>query len=120
MTKNLIVILGDQLNLKISSLKGFDPRKDKILLCEVLEEATYVKHHKKKIVFIFSAMRHFRALLEKSGFPVTYVKLDDIGNTGTFIGEVERAKKKYSPDKVIVTEPGEYRVLEDIQKWQQI
>jgi len=119
MTKNLIVILGDQLNIKISSLKDFDPRKDKILLCEVLEEATYVKHHKKKIVFIFSAMRHFRALLEKSGFPVTYVKLDDIGNTGTFIGEVERAKKKYSPDKVIVTEPGEYRVLKDIQKWQQ-
>jgi deoxyribodipyrimidine photolyase-related protein len=117
MTKNLIVILGDQLNLNISSLKDFDLREDRILLCEVWEEATYVKHHKKKIVFIFSAMRHFRVLLEKSGFPVTYVKLDDPGNTGTFLSEVKRAENKYSPDKVIVTEPGEYRVLRDIQNW---
>ena len=53
MTQNLAVILGDQLNLKISSLKNFDPKEDNILLCEVLEEASYVKHHKKKIVFIF-------------------------------------------------------------------
>ena len=118
MTKKLIVILGDQLNLEISSLKDFNPKKDTILLCEVWMEATYVKHHKKKIVFIFSAMRHFRALLEKSGFPVSYVKLDDPDNTGTLLTEVKRAQKRYDPDKIIITEPGEYRVLEDVQNWE--
>ena len=67
MTQNLVVILGDQLNLKPSSLKNFDPKEDNILLCEVLEEASYVKHHKKKIVFIFSAMRHFAQELKENG-----------------------------------------------------
>ena len=118
MTKNLVVILGDQLNLKISSLKNFDPKEDNILLCEVLEEASYVKHHKKKIVFIFSAMRHFADLLEQTGFSVSYVKLDYPANTGSFFGEVERAANKYSPDKIIITEPGEYRVLKDIKEWE--
>jgi deoxyribodipyrimidine photolyase-related protein len=118
MTKNLIVILGDQLNIKISSLIGFDKKVDTILLCEVLEEATYVKHHKKKLVFIFSAMRHFRDLLEKSGFSVSYVKLDDPGNTGSFAGEVKRAKNEYNPNKIIITEPGEYRVLDDVKTWE--
>ena len=118
MTQNLVVILGDQLNLKISSLKNFDPKEDNILLCEVLEEASYVKHHKKKIVFIFSAMRHFGDLLEQSGFSVSYIKLNDPANTGSFFGEVERAANKYSPDKIIITEPGEYRVLEDIRDWE--
>ena len=51
---NLHFILGDQLNQKISCLEGFNPEKDMIFMCEVWEEATYVKHHKKKIAFIFS------------------------------------------------------------------
>jgi len=54
----LRLVLGDQLSNSLASLSdvGTD---DLILMCEVKEEATYVKHHKKKIVFVFSAMRHF-------------------------------------------------------------
>ncbi|MFT5709294.1 MAG: deoxyribodipyrimidine photolyase-related protein, partial [Oceanospirillaceae bacterium] len=54
----LRLILGDQLSHTISSLDGCDRAKDIILICEVWEEATYVNHHKKKIAFLFSAMRH--------------------------------------------------------------
>ena len=46
---SLRLVLGDQLNQTISSLEGCDLEDDVILMCEVLEEATYVKHHKKKI-----------------------------------------------------------------------
>ena len=53
----LRLVLGDQLSRKLSSLKGCNKSQDKILLAEVREEATYVKHHKKKIAFLFSAMR---------------------------------------------------------------
>jgi deoxyribodipyrimidine photolyase-related protein len=55
----LRLILGDQLSYNISSLSDINPERDTILMCEVWEEATYVKHHKKKIAFLFSAMRHF-------------------------------------------------------------
>ncbi|MEJ2115721.1 MAG: cryptochrome/photolyase family protein, partial [Gammaproteobacteria bacterium] len=64
---SLVLILGDQLNKNISSLKHANKTEDIVLMCEVLSEATYVKHHKKKIAFILSAMRHFSAELEKSG-----------------------------------------------------
>ena len=53
----LIVILGDQLSRSISSLDGADKDHDSVLMCEVMAEATYVGHHKKKIAFIFSITR---------------------------------------------------------------
>ncbi len=110
------LILGDQLNQNISSLKDYK-KGDVVLMCEVFEEATYVKHHKKKIAFLFSAMRHFAQHLEELGFTVAYTKLDDPENAGSFKGEIERAIKNYSAKNIIVTFPGEYRVFEDIKSW---
>lgn len=114
---NLHLLLGDQLNTKISSLAGIDKAKDLILMCEVWDEATYVKHHKKKIAFIFSAMRHFAQELTTDGYNINYIKLDNPDNTGSFRGEVARALATKKPDKIIVTEPSEYRVLKDIENW---
>ena len=111
---NLILILGDQLNSEISSLNNFSRKKDCILMCEVEEEANYVKHHKKKIAFIFSAMRHFAVELKKKKYSVTYVKLNDRENTGTIDGEVKRFLKNKKMDKIIVTFPGEYRVFKNL------
>ncbi|HIL28235.1 MAG TPA: cryptochrome/photolyase family protein, partial [Micavibrio sp.] len=113
------MILGDQLSPDLASLKGFDPNRDHILMCEVFEEATYVKHHKKKIAFLFSAMRHFAKELDNKGFNIRYTKLDDKDNAGSFSGEIERAVKDFNPEKIIVTEPGEYRVLHDMKSWEE-
>ena len=55
-----------------------------VLMCEVAEEATYVRHHKKKIILLFSAMRHFADELRGLGWTVAYTKLDDAGNAGSF------------------------------------
>ena len=44
----LRLILGDQLSPSLSSLSDCDKAADKLLMCEVWDEATYVKHHKKK------------------------------------------------------------------------
>lgn len=115
MTMNVRPILGDQLNTQISSLSDIDKEADIILMCEVWDEATYVKHHKKKIAFIFSAMRHFAKELKEQGYNVRYTKLDDPDNAGSFTGEIKRATSHYKPNKIIITEPSEYRVLQDLK-----
>lgn len=118
--RNLIFILGDQLSLDLSSLRDADPQRDQILMCEVMAEATYVRHHKLKIAFIFSAMRHFADELRGKGFQVHYRKLDDEGNKGSFREELRAVVQELSPKAILVTEPGEWRVLEDMKTWQQL
>ena len=114
--KTLRLILGDQLSKSISSLKDYNPDTDIILMCEVWNEATYVKHHKKKIAFLFSAMRYFAEILKNKGFNVEYTTLDNLDNSGSFNGEVKRMLSKYNVDRMVVTHPGEYRVLDDIKR----
>ena len=116
--KTLRLILGDQLSHSISSLNGIDKTNDVILMCEVMEEATYVKHHKKKIAFIFSAMRHFADELINLGYKVLYIKLDDPTNSGTFSKEIERTIISHTVDEIVVTHPGEFRVLQEILSWE--
>ncbi|MFN8819661.1 MAG: cryptochrome/photolyase family protein, partial [Holosporaceae bacterium] len=114
----LRLILADQLSESLASLQGIDKACDVVMLCEVMEEAGYVPHHPKKIAFLFSAMRHFAAELEAKGVHVRYVKLDDAKNTGSFTGEVQRAIHELKSSTVVVTEPGEYRVLQMMKDWQ--
>lgn len=118
--RHLIFILGDQLSPNLASLRNADPAQDVILMCEVMAEATYVRHHKLKIAFIFSAMRHFAEELRQQGFTVRYRRLDDEGNKGSFREELRAAVAEFSPKAVIVTEPGEWRVLEDMKGWRQL
>lgn len=115
---HLHLILGDQLSESISSLNGYNPSEDVILICEVLDEATYVKHHKKKIAFLFSAMRHFGETLKNKGHNVTYITLDNPQNAGSLKGEIKRFINANPIDRIIVTQPGEYRVLADMTNWQ--
>ena len=51
--KILRLILGDQLSESISSLQGYNSDADIILMCEVLDEATYVNITKRKLRFYF-------------------------------------------------------------------
>lgn len=115
--RHLVVILGDQLSLNLSALKGFDRTQDQILMMEVSAEAHYAPHHKQKIAFILSAMRHFAKALREDGCRVRYIALDDPHNTDSFSGEVERAWHDLGPQKLILTEPGEYRVREMVAAW---
>ncbi len=113
----LIPLLGDQLSLDLASLKQGDRNRDVVLMVEVAEETTYVLHHKQKIVLILSAMRHFAEALRKDGWTVDYVRLHDPDNTGSFAGEVERAVDRHKAGAILVTEPGEWRVLKSMEGW---
>lgn len=113
----LRLILGDQLSHDISALSDLDKDKDIVLMMEVMEECAYVPHHKQKLVLILSAMRHFASELQKSGTTVDYVQLDDSSNTGNFTDEVNRAFSRHKIKRIIVTEPGEWRVQKMFQNW---
>jgi deoxyribodipyrimidine photolyase-related protein len=113
----LRIILGDQLSREISSLRGLDPEQDVVLMMEVMGENTYVAHHKQKIVLVLSAMRHFAEALRQEGVRVDYVALDDPDNSGALTTEIQRAARRHAPDRLAVTEPGEWRVLEMVQTW---
>ena len=115
---SLRLILGDQLNLTLASLADVDIGQDILMMCEVWSEVSYVKHHKKKIAFLFSAMRHFSVELEQKGYQVRYITLDHPDNSGTLKGEVARAIKHYQPDRIILTAPGEYRLWQEMLEWQ--
>lgn len=110
-------ILGDQLSESISSLRDCNRETDILLMAEVWQEATYVKHHKKKIAFILSAMRHFAQALEKQGYRIDYYKLNRSKPVQSFTQALALALEKYKLKKVIITHPGEYRVLKEIQSW---
>ena len=114
----LRLVLGDQLTRDLSSLADLDPATDVVLMAEVIEEVTYVRHHKRKVAFLFSAMRHFADALRAEGIQVDYVRLDDPANSGSFGGEVARAVSRHEMRQLIVTEPGEYRVLAAMRDWQ--
>jgi deoxyribodipyrimidine photolyase-related protein len=113
----LILVLGDQLTPTLSSLRVGQKARDVVLMAEVLDEATYVRHHKKKLALVFSAMRHFAAELREAGWQVDYIKLEDAGNSGSLAGEVARAKARHGIAQVIATEPGEWRLMQDMQAW---
>ena len=117
----LRIILGDQLSNEISSLSDINAEEDIVLICEVFAEATYVKHHKKKIVFLFSAMRHFAEELRvEKNYQVEYLKLNDPEPMQSFTQAVEKTLAKHKIDEIIVTSPGEYRVLTEINIWQDL
>ena len=114
---SLRLILADQLTMSLPALRDADKSRDIILMAEVVEEATYVRHHQQKIAFLFSAMRHFAQTLRQNGYSVRYVPLDDPDNVESLFGEVHRALQETPCDRVVVTSCGEYRLQVDMQGW---
>jgi deoxyribodipyrimidine photolyase-related protein len=110
-------VLGDHLTRDVSSLRGLVAACDVVLMAEVHDETSYVRHHKQKIALVLSAMRHFAADLRAEGIAVDYAKLDARGNSGNFAGELTRAVKRHGVTRVIVTEPGEWRVRQALDDW---
>ena len=114
----LRLILGDQLSHQIASLRDINIDTDIVLMAEVSAEVTYVKHHKRKIAFLFSAMRHFAEELRRAGTNVIYRRLDDQNNGGSLESELKQVIASRKISKLVLTMPGEYRLMETMRSWQ--
>jgi deoxyribodipyrimidine photolyase-related protein len=113
----LLLITGDQLSPQLASLKAADRQTDTLLMVEVAEEARSVLHHPKKLVFIFSAMRHFAEQLQENGWNIDYIKLEDPDNSQNFAGEIRRALTRHNANRLLLTAASEWRVLEMMRQW---
>jgi len=113
--RNLVIVLGDQLDEHSTAFQGFDPSLDIIWMAEVLEESTHIPSSKQRSTLFLSAMRHFATDIQLRGWPFIYSKLDDPFNTGTLSGELSRSITKLKPSNLIMTAPGDWRVLQSIR-----
>lgn len=115
-TASLRIILGDQLDLQTAALRGAKPGRDVIWMCECHAEATAVWSHKARIVLFLSAMRHFAAQLEQKGFEVIYHRMEDSAPGDSFASRLVEDLNRKSPEWVVLTWPGEYRVLTELEQ----
>ncbi|MGX4804885.1 cryptochrome/photolyase family protein [Bradyrhizobium guangdongense] len=115
-TRNLVLVLGDQLDGNSAAFDGFDPEVDVILQMEVLEEAAYITQHKLRIAYFFASMRHFREDMTARRRRVHYVAIDHPQNSGSFETEIARAQILLKPERTIAIEPGDWRVAEKLRR----
>lgn len=80
-------------------------------MAEVTNEAQHVWSHKARIVLFLSAMRHFRDELSSEGLRVDYTPLCQ----STLGRELKKAIAKHKPSQLVVSHPGDFRVLEELK-----
>ena len=111
-TKRIVLILGDQLDLKGAALRSFDFKTDVVVMIESIPEAKYVWSHKAKIALFLSAMRHFAQNLTELHYPLAYIK-----NSPLSIVETLKAKIiEEGVTDLICVEPGEWRLKQQIEE----
>jgi deoxyribodipyrimidine photolyase-related protein len=116
MTRHLVLILGDQLNTDNPALEDFDSIQDAIVMVETIGEATHVWSHKARIVLFLSAMRHYYHGLQKrylAGLKGAYLRLGE-HDFSTLKAAWFAQIAVFNPQKVIICEPGEYRLEQDL------
>ena len=117
--RNLILVLGDQLDAQSAVYDGFDAEHDTVWMAEVHEENTHVWCHKLRIAFFLSCMRHFRDAMRKKGIRVEYQELQERRSKDggdTFAEVLTRSITKLKPQKLVIVEPGDFRVLHSLEK----
>lgn len=112
--RNLVLVLGDQLDAESAAIDGFDPARDRIWMAEVAGEARHVWSHKARIALFLAAMRHHAETLRARHWPVDYLRLDE--HPFERLAEALAASlAHYRPERVVCVEPGEWRVLAMLQ-----
>jgi deoxyribodipyrimidine photolyase-related protein len=111
--RNLVLILGDQLDAQSSALEGVDAIQDVVLMVEAFEESRHVWSHKIRTTLFLSAMRHFASDLRAKGLRVDYRALDTHGDASLADG-LQAAVVQHHPSGIVGVEPGDLRVREQL------
>ncbi len=115
-SKHLTLVLADQLSWQNPAMVDVSPETSELVFAEVKAEATYVRHNKHKIAFLFAAMRHFAEEAKSRGFTVHYFQYD--AGIDSLFKAVARCLSKATYSEVRLCEPGEWRLREEIADWQ--
>ena len=117
----LYLVLGDQLDHDSPVWRRFDNGRDAVWMAEVAGETVTggFAAHQIRLAFFFSAMRHYREHLERSGLTVHYHELTADGrrDRGRRFEDVLGADlRRLKPARVAVVEPGDHAVEQALKQ----
>jgi deoxyribodipyrimidine photolyase-related protein len=116
--RNLILVLGDQLDLEAAAFDGFDTAQDAVWMAEADEESTHIWSSKQRITLFLSAMRHFAQALRQSGRQLHYHRLDDtsaVAALSSLGAKLQSDLNSLKPQRVVMTAPGDWRVFQQLK-----
>ena len=118
--RNLVLVLGDQLDRRSAAFDGFDPRVDRVWMAEARHESTPLDSSKARIAMFLACMRHFRDALRDAGLTVEYHALDAVpraapGVAGALIALLQRDLDRLKPASVVLLEPGDHGLGEALR-----
>jgi deoxyribodipyrimidine photolyase-related protein len=113
--RNLVLVLGDQLDVNAAAFDDFDAARDAVWMAEVAEESTHVWSSKPRAALFLAAMRHFAQTLRAAGHSLHYTALDAADNRGSLQSQLQSDIERLRPDRLVMTAPGDWRVLQAIK-----
>jgi len=113
--RNLVIVLGDQLDLEAAAFDGFDCKVDAVWMAEVDEESTHAWSSKPRTALFLAAMRHFARAVRDAGRPLHYTRLDAEDNRHSLAGQLATDIARLRPAGLVMTAPGDWRVLQSIK-----
>jgi deoxyribodipyrimidine photolyase-related protein len=113
--RQLVVVLGDQLDADSAAFDGFDPRQDAVWMAEAHSESTRVWVSQPRIALFLAAMRHFAAACRARGWRIHYRELADAPPAGSLALLLATDLAMLRPARVVMVEPGEWALREDLR-----
>ena len=114
--RHLVLVLGDQLDIRSTAFAGFDPARDRVLMVEAPEESLHVPSTRMRTAMFLSAMRHFAAEeVKPRGWPLDYLRLGEhrFDSIAAALGD---ALDRWRPVALVMTQAGEWRLADAVAR----
>jgi len=111
MSKRILYVPFDHLNLSKGVLKDLDKNNDVVVLVESNRMITGRDWHKERLFFLISSARHFAKELQDKGIQVEYIKAK------TTVDGLKVAQKKYGSKEIVCAEPSSFRQYAQLKEF---
>jgi deoxyribodipyrimidine photolyase-related protein len=112
--RELVVVLGDQLDPDSPVFAEFDAQQDAVWMCEAPAEARYAWSHKARIAVFLSAMRHYAHEIERRGWRLIY-RATAQHEHDTLAEALAADLGELQPQRIRLLWPGEHRLVGDLE-----
>ena len=103
--RHTIWILGDQLGPDNAALAKARKGEDVLFFVESERGLGKLRYHKKRLVLLLEAQRHYAAEMRKAGWTVDEHRL---GRGETWESALAAHVKKHKPERILLTQPNNY------------